>query len=266
VADFINNVAAADAYTPALTLGPNFTAKTAVITVANNAALMQFAMGTPGQWRWLDEREFFSVPQSFRVGRIVGVRFRNANAGEIARILATLAGDEDPEFDSGTPFTGVLSASGAVSTGGLPAGSILPYAGATIPAGFVACDGAAYDGTQTTYLALWNAIGTTYGGTGQSDFQVPDTRGRVLVAKGTHVDVDTLGENDGEAVASRRPKHNHTVTNGAQQHSHGADAPAPTGGANFGNIGGYSAVTVGPGGAAPTDAPAYLVVNHMIAL
>lgn len=116
MADYINNVAAADAYTPALSLGPNFDARTAVITVANNSALMQFAVGKIGDWRWTDEREYFSIPQSFRVGNIIGVRFRNANAGQVARILCTLSGEDDIQFESGLPFTGTLSASGGVSS------------------------------------------------------------------------------------------------------------------------------------------------------
>jgi hypothetical protein len=115
VADYINNVAAADKYTEALTLGPNFDAKAVVVTVGNNPVLMQFATGKLGAWRWTDEREFFSIPQSFRVGNVVGVKFRNANPGAIARVLAVLAGDDDPDFQSGIPFTGTIDAQGNVT-------------------------------------------------------------------------------------------------------------------------------------------------------
>jgi hypothetical protein len=117
MADYINNVAAGDAYTDDCTLGPDFTTNAAVITVANNAVLMQFAIGKVGDWRWTDEREFFSIPQSFRVADIIGVKFRNANPGQTARILAVLSGVGDPDFQSGIPFTGTLSASGAISGG-----------------------------------------------------------------------------------------------------------------------------------------------------
>lgn len=116
MADYINNVSAQDEYAAALTLGPTFTAKSAIITVANNPALMQFAIGRIGDWRWTDEREFFSIPQSFRVGNIVGIRFRNAVAGDPAQILCTLYGDADPVFEAGTPFTATLSATGSISS------------------------------------------------------------------------------------------------------------------------------------------------------
>jgi hypothetical protein len=117
VADYINNVAAGDGYTDACTLGPDFQANEAVLTIANNPALLQFAVGKLGDWRWTDEREFFSIPQSFKVGGIIGVKVRNANPGQVARVLAVLAGPGDVEFESGQPFTGILSASGAIVPG-----------------------------------------------------------------------------------------------------------------------------------------------------
>jgi hypothetical protein len=48
------------------------------------------------------------------------------------------------------------------------------FAGATAPAGWAICRGQLYDGTQPQYLALWLAIGTAWGGGGQSSFAVPD--------------------------------------------------------------------------------------------
>ena len=51
---------------------------------------------------------------------------------------------------------------------------MLPYAGNKIPAGWLACDNAAYP--TTTYPQLYAAIGFTYGMDG-SNYRVPDTRG-----------------------------------------------------------------------------------------
>lgn len=121
MADYLNNVAAGDQYTPACTLGPNYEAKYCVVTIANNSALMQFLIGKAGSYRWTDEREFQSIPQSFRVGGVIGIRVRNAVPGSVARVLAVLAGDDDPDFQSGVPFSGVLSAGGGVTPG---AGSV----------------------------------------------------------------------------------------------------------------------------------------------
>lgn len=183
-----------------------------------------------------------------------------------------------------------------VSGGGVPTGTILTFAGAAPPAGYVRCDGAHYDGTQAVYAALWNLIGLTYGGTSQADFAVPDLQGRVPVGLGTNASVNARGLSDGVAVANRRPHHRHTP------HSHGGatgtDSPdhvhgenvSPGGaagngiqavGAGAGNVGalpttnGASArhthsITAGDGGSQVAtdslDAPAFLVVNYIIAL
>jgi microcystin-dependent protein len=56
----------------------------------------------------------------------------------------------------------------------VPIGTMLPYAGNKIPAGWLACDNAAYP--TTTYPQLYAAIGFTYGMDG-SNYRVPDTRG-----------------------------------------------------------------------------------------
>ena len=54
----------------------------------------------------------------------------------------------------------------------LPIGTILPFAGGTIPYGFLATNGAAV--SRTTYSALFSAIGTTYGsGDGSTTFNLP---------------------------------------------------------------------------------------------
>ena len=51
------------------------------------------------------------------------------------------------------------STKGGVEIGGMPVGSIILYAGTTIPAGYLLCDGSAI--SRTTYSALFASIGTT---------------------------------------------------------------------------------------------------------
>jgi microcystin-dependent protein len=100
---------------------------------------------------------------------------------------------------------------GGAAVGGVPSGSIIPYAGSAAPSGWVLADGTAYPRTGGTYDALFAAIGTTFGaGDGSTTFNVPDMRGRMPVSVGTHADVSTRGNNEGSAVASRRPKHPHS--------------------------------------------------------
>lgn len=61
-----------------------------------------------------------------------------------------------------------------------PAGSVTAFAGATPPAGYLLCNGAAV--SRTTYAALFTAISTVWGvGDGSTTFNLPDFRGRALV-------------------------------------------------------------------------------------
>lgn len=60
-------------------------------------------------------------------------------------------------------------------------------------------------GVNADLFAQW---GTAFGaGDGTTTFTMPDLRGRMPVILGTHADVSVIGNNDGQAVANRRPKH-----------------------------------------------------------
>ena len=67
----------------------------------------------------------------------------------------------------------------------LPAGSIIPFAGSSIPTGYLLCNGAAV--SRTTYADLFKAISTLYGaGDGSTTFNLPDLRDRFLEGAGTN--------------------------------------------------------------------------------
>ena len=59
----------------------------------------------------------------------------------------------------------------------VPAGIMQMFAGNTIPAGWLLCDGSAV--SRTDYAKLFSAIGTTWGaGDGSTTFNLPNTIGR----------------------------------------------------------------------------------------
>jgi microcystin-dependent protein len=94
----------------------------------------------------------------------------------------------------------------------VPSGAGHDWYAAAAPSGYLLCDGSAV--SRTTFAALFAVVGTTWGaGDGSTTFNLPDTRGRVLVgmASGGHADVATLAGDDGTALASRRPRHPHTI-------------------------------------------------------
>jgi microcystin-dependent protein len=69
---------------------------------------------------------------------------------------------------------------GAFLTGieGVNTGIVVPWGSASIPSGFLLCDGQSV--STTTYAALFAVIGYTYGGSG-ANFNVPDLKDRTVV-------------------------------------------------------------------------------------
>jgi microcystin-dependent protein len=62
----------------------------------------------------------------------------------------------------------------------VPVGSVVPYAGTSVPANWWACDGQLL--SRTSYAALFAVIGTAWGaGDGLTTFGIPDLRGRTLL-------------------------------------------------------------------------------------
>jgi len=76
----------------------------------------------------------------------------------------------------------------------VPAGTILPFGGATAPSGWLLCEGTAI--SRNVYAALWSAIGTAWGyGDNSTTFNLPDLRGRFIRgrANGSANDPDRAG-------------------------------------------------------------------------
>jgi microcystin-dependent protein len=97
----------------------------------------------------------------------------------------------------------------AVMVGAAPCGSIMPFAGATIPAGWLLCDGAAV--SRTTYSSLFAALGgisSPWGlGDGSTTFNLPDLRKRVPVGQGASGTLSTLGAIGGAETMSLQEAH-----------------------------------------------------------
>lgn len=112
-------------------------------------------------------------------------------------------------------------AKGGGSDEPIQAGIIYPFAGSTVPNGFLLCDGQAV--SRTTYSELFNVIGTTYGeGDGSTTFNLPDLSGRFGVGSS---DSYALGSVGGEAehtlTVDEMPQHNHSAsTSSAGAHVH----------------------------------------------
>lgn len=153
---------------------------------------------------------------------------------------------------------------------GMPLGSIVPVAGATVPLGFLECNGQTV--SRTTYADLFGAIGTIYGsGDGSTTFTLPDLRDWFIRGK---ADARPVGSTEAAAFASHthvvsdpththgasQAAHDHSITTGG--HSHGVNDPGHShtatfythndngpllGNANGGAAGTMTTTTVGTG-------------------
>lgn len=93
-------------------------------------------------------------------------------------------------------------------------GEIRMFAGNFAPAGWGFCDGSLQSIAENE--VLFQLIGTTYGGDGQSTFALPDLRGRLPMHMGTGGgSTYTIGELGGveqvTLTANQIPTHNHSA-------------------------------------------------------
>jgi microcystin-dependent protein len=91
-------------------------------------------------------------------------------------------------------------------------GEIRMFGGNFAPAGWSFCDGSLMAISQND--ALFNLIGTTYGGDGQLTFGLPDLRGRVPIHQGAGF---VIGQSSGTETVT-------LTANQLPPHSHGAVA------------------------------------------
>lgn len=158
----------------------------------------------------------------------------------------------------------------------VPPGTVFDFAGGTVPAGYLLCDGQAV--SRSGYAALFAAIGTAYGaGDGSSTFNLPDLRGCVVAgldnmggtARGVLPSWNYLGAYGGEAnhllTSAEIPAHTHyfsaTTATENQAHNHNFSIPL-SGGGGVQPFGGTNTPAGGPTYTTGTENQAH---NHNVA-
>jgi microcystin-dependent protein len=156
----------------------------------------------------------------------------------------------------------------ALERRGFPAGFVWLYAGSSLPTGWLRCDGAAI--SRTTYAALFDAIGTTYGvGDGSTTFNLPNYKGRVPAGRDAgQAEFDTLGETGGAKThtltASELPQADIEIGGAGTSLRSGADNPAQTGGTGPRAGGTATKFQIAGGGGAHNNLQPYIVGEWLI--
>jgi microcystin-dependent protein len=109
------------------------------------------------------------------------------------------------------------------SSDSMPVGSVITFAGASAPLGYLECNGAAI--SRATYESLFAIISTMYGaGDGSTTFNIPDYRGYFMRgwSHGSGADPDaasridrgdgTVGDNVGTKQSHQFYSHNHSAS------------------------------------------------------
>lgn len=153
-------------------------------------------------------------------------------------------------------------------------GEIRMFAGNFAPAGWMMCSGQLLPISENE--TLFNLIGTTYGGDGQSTFALPDLQSRVPIHQGNgFVLAETGGAEQTTLTVNQVPVHNHTML--ASLDTAGASSPNNNVTGQVGATQIYreappsapmSALALAPvGGSQPhTNLQPYLCINFIISL
>jgi len=160
-------------------------------------------------------------------------------------------------------------------------GNIILFAGNFAPAGWMTCEGQLLPISE--YETLFNLIGTTYGGDGESTFALPDLRGRVPLhmgtgGGGTYVIGQQAGVEEVTLTTQQIPSHSHVPVASRD----GTATTSPTGNMlSAGSVTMYTKSLDSPVAMAPPGIPAmdmtggnqphnnlqpYVCINYVISL
>jgi microcystin-dependent protein len=159
-------------------------------------------------------------------------------------------------------------------------GEIRMFAGNFAPAGWAFCNGATLAISEND--VLFTLIGTTYGGDGQTTFNLPDLQSRVPIHMGTgggssYVIGQSAGEESVTLTTQQIPAHAHVPQSFSNAQGGNSNTPqasvwaVSTGGSVYANTAPGSAMSPDAVGAAGGSQPhdnmvPFLVINFIISL
>jgi microcystin-dependent protein len=155
-------------------------------------------------------------------------------------------------------------------------GEIRMFAGNFPPAGWMFCEGQLLPISENE--VLFQLIGTTYGGDGQSTFALPDLRGRIPVHQGNgFILAETGGAEEITLTVNQIPAHSHTMLASSAAATSQASSNAVVAGATLASVSPYGsdaprinlaaqAISAVGGSQPHTNFQPYLCVDFIISL
>lgn len=160
------------------------------------------------------------------------------------------------------------------SSGRVPIGALMPYAGLATPAGWLLCKGQSL--ARSSYPDLFKAIGTLYGAADAQSFSIPDLRTRVPVGvSDNHVTFGQMGSKGGEErhtlLVSELPAHTHILRGVGKTFKGGLERTNLGAGSGWTTVTNYTAAgdpnleAAATGSNKPhNNMPPYIVLNYII--
>ena len=154
------------------------------------------------------------------------IRFQDSSGAPFVALKAPTSVSSDvtftlPAADGSNGQMLQTNGSGALSfttVQGVPSGSVFCMAVATVPSGYLECNGAEI--SRTTYAALFAVIGTAYGtGNTTTTFNIPDLRGEFIRGLDLGRGVDS-GRNIAIVQLSQNKSHNHPASTSISDPGH----------------------------------------------
>jgi len=144
------------------------------------------------------------------------IRFQDSSGAPFVSLKSpsALSGNVDLTLPSSIVSGGFMQTDGSGNlsfqvVAGVPSGAVFCIAVASVPSGYLECNGQSV--SRTTFAALFAVIGTQYGASNSSTFKVPDLRGEFIRGFDNGRGVDS-GRSVASSQSHQHPQHNHAVS------------------------------------------------------
>jgi len=161
------------------------------------------------------------------------IRFQDSSGAPFVSLKSpsSLSGNVDLTLPSSIVSGGFMQTDGSGNlsfqiVAGVPSGAVFCIAVASVPSGYLECNGQSV--SRTTFAALFAVIGTQYGSSSGSTFKVPDLRGEFIRGFDNGRGVDS-GRSVASSQSDQNKQHNHSASS-----SSNVSDPGHTHTANYG--------------------------------